>query len=370
MEQVLNSILPFMWAFVVSVFAVPSIVYVAHVKNLLDEPDQRRLHLDSTPRLGGMAIFAGFASALTIFGTLDYTIQRVLASCLLLFFIGLKDDIISMSAFKKFFVQILATGIVIFVGDVRITNFHGFLGIYQLQEGVSYGFSFLVITGITNAVNLIDGLDGLAGTLVFIIAGTFGVYFLLYGGPQFDPYAKVCFCLMGSVAGFLRYNMHKAIIFMGDTGSLVCGFLVAVLSVEFLDMAGQTIESTPSLAVATLIIPVFDTARIFAVRILNGKSPFSPDRNHLHHVLRRAGLSQLAVVGTLASINLTFIIAATLLDYLGDTVLIGAMCGILLVMGIAIEVFLPYKANIPEESAAVAPPLPDARSTKTFASSL
>jgi UDP-N-acetylmuramyl pentapeptide phosphotransferase/UDP-N-acetylglucosamine-1-phosphate transferase len=179
--------------------------------------------------------------------------------------------------------------------------------------------------------------------LVFIIAGTFGLYFLLYGGSHFDPYAKLCFCLMGSVAGFLRYNMHKAIIFMGDTGSLVCGFLVAVMSVEFLDLAGQTIESTPSLAVATLIIPIFDTARVFSIRILNGRSPFSPDKNHIHHVLRRAGLSQLGVVFTLAAINLVFIFAAATLDSLGDTILIGAMGAIILVIGIALEVFLPYK---------------------------
>jgi UDP-N-acetylmuramyl pentapeptide phosphotransferase/UDP-N-acetylglucosamine-1-phosphate transferase len=295
-----------------------------------------------------MAIFAGFASAITIFGTLDFTIQRVLASTLLLFFIGLKDDIISMSAFKKFFVQILATGIVIFVGDVRITNFHGFLGIHELQEGVSYGFTFLVITGITNAVNLIDGLDGLAGTLVFIIAGTFGLYFLLYGGPHFDPYAKLCFCLMGGVAGFLRYNMHKAIIFMGDTGSLVCGFLVAVLAVEFLDLAGQTVESTPSIAVATLIIPVFDTARVFAIRILNGRSPFSPDKNHIHHVMKRAGFGQLGVVFTLAAINIAFIVAAATFDYLGDTVLIGIMGVFIIVVSIGLEFFKPYKHNQPE----------------------
>lgn len=354
MDQLIDSILPFLWAFVVAVFAVPSIVYVAHVKNLLDEPDQRRLHQDRTPRLGGMAIFAGFASALTIFGRLDFTIQRVVAATLLLFFIGLKDDIISMSAFKKFFVQVLATGIVIFVGDVRITNFHGFLGVYELQEGVSYGFTFLVITGITNAINLIDGLDGLAGTLVFIIAGTFGVYFMLYGGDSFDPYAKLCFCLMGGVAGFLRYNMHKAIVFMGDTGSLVCGFLVAVLAVKFLDLAGQTVESTPSLAVATLVIPIFDTARVFAIRILNGRSPFSPDKNHIHHVLKAAGMGQLAIVGTLAAVNILFIVLADYFSYLGDTVLIGAITIIFLIVGVAMEVFKPSEKQPAPSAEAVA----------------
>ena len=349
MDQLIDSILPFLWAFVVAVFAVPSIVYVAHLKNLLDEPDLRRLHQDRTPRLGGMAIFAGFASALTIFGRLDLTIQRVLAATLLLFFIGLKDDIISISAFKKFFVQILATGIVMFVGDVRISNFHGFLGVYELQEGISYGFTFLVITGITNAINLIDGLDGLAGTLVFIISGTFGIYFTLYGGDGFDPYAKLCFCLMGGVAGFLRYNMHRAVVFMGDTGSLVCGFLVAVMAVKFLDLAGSSVVATPALAVATMVIPIFDTARVFAIRILNGRSPFSPDKNHIHHVLKRAGLSQLSIVGTLAGVNIAFILLTSYFAYLGDTVLIIAIAVLFVLAGVACE-FVPQEPKVEEES--------------------
>lgn len=368
MASLIDSILPFLWAFVVAVFAVPSIVYVAHLKNLLDEPDPRRLHQDRTPRLGGMAIFAGFASALTIFGRLDLTTQRVLAATMLLFFIGIKDDIISISAFKKFFVQILATGIVMFVGDVRITNFHGFLGIYELQEGVSYGFTFLVIIGITNAINLIDGLDGLAGSLVFLIAGTFGVFFSLYGGPTFDPYAKLCFCLMGGVAGFLRYNMHRAIVFMGDTGSLVCGFLVAVMSVKFLDLAGQTVQSTPSLAIATLAIPIFDTARIFAIRILNGRSPFSPDSNHVHHVLKRAGFSQLGIVGTLVGVNLTFIGLASYFAYLGDTVLILAIGAVFLLAGIGFEFIRPASNgnNVAPEDLATPAALPQEPLTTTL----
>lgn len=353
MVQEIDAILSFLWAFVIAVFAIPSIVYVAHRKNLLDEPDPRRLHNSLTPRLGGMAIFAGFVSAITIFGDINGTIQRMLASTLMLFFIGLKDDVIAISAFKKFFVQILATGIVMFLGDVRINNFNGFMGLYELPEGISYGFTFLVITGITNAINLIDGLDGLAGTLIVIIATTFGMYFYIYGGETFGPYAKVCFCLVGAVAGFLRYNLRNAIIFMGDTGSLVCGFLVSVLAVKFLEMKSIGAENTPSLAIAILIIPIFDTVRVFAIRILNGRSPFSPDKNHIHHVLKRAGLSQIGVVMTLAGINIVFIAFTHIFRSLGDTVLIGGMAAVFLVAAGVIEYFQPARSADVEEEAPV-----------------
>src|SRR5436190_3713546 len=107
--------LTFIWAFLISVFAIPSIIHVAHIKKILDEPNLRTVHESLTPRLGGLAIFAGFMSALTIFGDLNYGVKELLAGSIIIFFIGLKDDIISVSAFKKFFVQILATGIVMFM---------------------------------------------------------------------------------------------------------------------------------------------------------------------------------------------------------------------------------------------------------------
>ena len=341
MIQEIDAILSFLWAFVVTVFAIPSIVYVAHLKNLLDEPDHRRLHDSLTPRLGGLAIFAGFMSAITIFGDVTSSIQRTLASVLILFFIGLKDDVVSISAFKKFFVQILATGIVMFLGDIRIANFYGFLGLYELPEGISYGFTFLVITGITNAINLIDGLDGLAGIIITIIMGTFGFYFFMYGGPDFAPYAKLCFCLMGAVVGFLRYNIKNAIIFMGDTGSLVCGFLVAITAIKFIDMQGMGLDNTPSLAIGILVIPIFDTMRVFSLRILNGRSPFSPDKNHIHHVLKRAGLSQLAVVITLATINVGVIVLMNLCRPMGDTFLIGILAALFIGCTLLIEFYQP-----------------------------
>lgn len=316
----IDIILSFVWAFVISVFAIPSIIYVAHLKNLLDEPNFRAVHTNLTPRLGGMAIFAGFVSAVTIFGKVTPQIQELLAATLILFFIGLKDDISSVSAFKKFFVQILATGIVMFLGDIKINDFQGFLGINQIDDRFAYAFTFLVIVGLINAFNLIDGLDGLAGTLILICTSAFGFFFLKFGGPKYMPFALVAFCLMGSTLGFLRYNFRKAIIFMGDTGSLVCGMIIAVMAIEFVQM--KVVESAPSIAVAILIIPVFDTARVFTKRILNGKSPFMPDKNHVHHILIRMGFSQVQTVLLLAFLNLATIVAAFLLSDKGDNFLL------------------------------------------------
>lgn len=332
---IIDIVLSFIWAFVIAVFAIPSIIYVAHLKNLLDEPNFRAVHTNLTPRLGGMAIFAGFMSAVTIFGDVTPQIQRLLASTLILFFIGLKDDISSVSAFKKFFVQILATGIVMFLGDIKINDFQGFLGINQIDDRYAYAFTFLVIVGLINAFNLIDGLDGLAGTLILIASCAFGLFFYQFGGSKYAPFTLVAFCLMGGILGFLRYNFHKAIIFMGDTGSLVCGMIVSVMAIEFVQM--KAVESAPSIAVAILIIPVFDTARVFAKRIFNGKSPFMPDKNHVHHILIRNGLSQMQTVLLLAFLNILTILIAFLLAPKGDNFLLTFYVGYFLTFFLVLE---------------------------------
>lgn len=314
-------ILSFSWAFLISVFAIPSIIYVAHLKNLLDSPDGgRRVHEVLTPRLGGLAIFAGFMSALMIFGDLSGGVQHLLAGCIILFFIGLKDDMVDVSAFKKFFVQILATGIVMFMADIRITSFQGIFNIHELPIGISYSFTFLVIIGITNAVNLIDGLDGLAGSLIFIASLFFGYFFYTEAANDFIAYSVVAFCLAGGILGFLRYNFKNAIIFMGDTGSLVCGFILAVLAIQMVEM--RSVESAPSIAISLLYIPVFDTLRVFLARILAGQSPFMPDKNHIHHLLLKTGLTQTQTVFYLTLLSVAIVLFSFFFSQLGNLFLI------------------------------------------------
>lgn len=310
-------ILCFLWSFLITLFAIPSIRSMALKKKLLDEPNNRSMHEISTPRLGGMAIFAGLLSSLTLFGTINEPIQRMLSGAILIFFIGLKDDILPVSPVKKFFVQILSTCIILFIGEIRITSFQNFLGVNVLNDGISYFFTAIVIIGITNSFNLIDGLDGLAGTVIVVVALFFGISF--YTINQ-SPLVCLTICLIGATIGFLRFNFSKADIFMGDSGSLVAGFVIAFLTVNFIEL--KPFQSNIAIAIAILYIPILDTARVFALRILDGKSPFVPDKNHLHHVLTRIGLSSKQVVIALVSLNIFVILLTYIFQHLGDTILI------------------------------------------------
>ncbi|GEO02889.1 undecaprenyl-phosphate alpha-N-acetylglucosaminyl 1-phosphate transferase [Adhaeribacter aerolatus] len=330
-------VLSFCWSFLVALFAVPSIIYVAHLKNILDQPNMRTVHESLTPRLGGLAVFAGFMSALTIFGDLDNGVQQLLAGCIILFFIGLKDDLVTISAFKKFIVQLLASGVVMVIADIRITSFQGIFGIDELPVGVSYAFSFLVIVGITNAINLIDGLDGLAGTMVLIIASTFGWFFYQYGGPLFQNFAFVSVCLLGGIMGFLRYNFHKATIFMGDTGSLVCGFIISILTIQFIEM--RAVPSSPSVALGILFVPLFDTLRVSLIRISKGISPFSPDKNHIHHCILGMGFRQISTVVILALINIFVILFVITFADLGNQYIITGLLVFSVILSLILGVY-------------------------------
>lgn len=323
--------LAFIWSLLVALFAVPTIIRVAYSKKILDIPNYRKVHEDLIPRLGGVAIFTGFMTAVTIFGQMENGVQQLLAGTLVIFFVGVKDDIIDVSVFKKFFVQVLACGIIMFIADIRITSFQGVFNVDELSIGYSYAFTFLVVLCITNSVNLIDGLDGLAGSIVLIASFVFGIYFF----PVLPAYSFVAFSLAGGVLGFLRYNMVGAKIFMGDTGSLVCGFILSVLAIQFIEY--HVMPTAPSMAVAILFIPLFDTIRVFAIRIYNGNSPFSADRKHIHHNLLRRGMSHLKVVITLTLVNVIVVVIAISLADFGDTFLLGVLAGLSLFFSIALE---------------------------------
>jgi len=332
-----------LWALLVAMFAVPSIVYIAHLKNLLDTPNGRTVHKSLTPRLGGVAIFAGFMSALTIFAPLGNGVKELLAGCIILFFVGLKDDMVTISVAKKFVGQLLATGIVMIMADVRLTSFQGVLGVYELPIGVSYAMTFVIIVGVTNAINLIDGLDGLAGTIVLLIASTFGYYFYRYGGASYGNYSFVAVCPLGGILGFLRYNFHHASIFMGDTGSLVCGFIVSILAIQFIEMGAHTGQPfgnmSPAITLGILFVPLFDTLRVFILRMAAGHSPFLPDKNHIHHRILAMGFSQISTVLLLALLNVVVVLLVINFSQLGNMVLIGLLVGISVLLSVFLGVY-------------------------------
>ncbi|MGL1888234.1 MAG: undecaprenyl/decaprenyl-phosphate alpha-N-acetylglucosaminyl 1-phosphate transferase [Reichenbachiella sp.] len=331
----IESLLIFFWAMLISMFSIPTIISVAHSKRILDEPDYRKVHDTDTPRLGGLAIFAGFMTGVAIFGQMTLGIQQLLAGSLIIFFVGVKDDINGVSVFKKFFVQVLAAGIVLFYGDVRITSFQGLFGVYDLDVGISYAFSFLVILCITNAVNLIDGINGLAGTIVIIISVVFGVYFYTNGE---DNYAYVSFALSGGMLGFLRYNLGTAKVFMGDTGALVSGFIISVLAIHFIEI--NAVVSAPSISIAILFIPIFDTIRVIIIRVFNGVSPFMPDRNHIHHYLGDLGMTHTQTVLVLGGLNLTVIFCSIQFAYVGNTTLLMSQGVFGVIFSVVLEVLV------------------------------
>ena len=326
-------------AFLITYFSIPVIIEVAENKKLFDEPEARKVHKVVIPTLGGLGIFAGFIIA-TLMGTppaMANVLQYFVAASLVIFFLGIKDDILILSATKKFIGQVTAAIIIMKFGGIQIVNMYGFLGIHVLPPTAGVLLTLFTIVLITNSFNLIDGVDGLAGSLGVFTSTIFGLYFL-YTGQLL--YAVMGLSLAGSLVAFLIYNFHPAKIFMGDTGSLLIGLLNSIFVIKFILVASEPgsllpLESAPAIGFAILIVPLFDTLRVVSLRILSRRSPFSPDRNHIHHFLLDLGFSPKKIVLTCLSANLLFIALAYYLRFTGTTVvLIGLSAAALLIVSI------------------------------------
>jgi len=324
-----NILLSASLAFLITFFAIPIIIQVAKDKKLFDEPDERKVHKTVIPTLGGLGIFAGFIIA-TLMGVpsgIGSELQYFAAAATVIFFLGLKDDILVLSASKKFIGQLIAAGIVIKFGGVQLSNMHGFLGIYEIPRFASVILTIFTIIVITNSFNLIDGVDGLAGSLGVLTTLVFGTYFFIAGQLT---YAVMAFALSGSIIAFLIYNFSPAKIFMGDTGSLLLGLVNAILVIKFINTAGNPavkfpLDASPAIGFAILMIPLFDTLRVFATRILDRRSPFSPDRTHVHHFLLDIGFTHRMITLTCVAVNIGFITLAYFLRHLGTTTVIGIL---------------------------------------------
>ncbi len=314
-------------AFAISFIAIPTIIRVADEKGLFDIPDARKLHTKPIASLGGVGIFLGFLLSLLLSGALRAEFQYFYAAAVLVFFLGIKDDILVLSAPKKFLGQLLAAAIVIHLGGIQIDSMHGFLGVHQLPEYISYPLSYITIIVVVNAFNLIDGVDGLAGSLGILTTAVFGTYFTMANMPSF---ALLSFALTGALSAFLVYNYHPAKIFMGDSGSLLLGLVNAILVIKFINVADSVngtfpITSSVAIGFSILLVPLLDTLRVFSVRISRGRSPFSPDRNHIHHLLLDRGLNHSQVTLLCLLMNVSFIVLAYIGRSIGSTILLCSM---------------------------------------------
>ena len=319
-------------SFTITFLAIPAIINVAEMKKLFDMPDERKVHHSPITPLGGLGIFAGFVFGclLTLHFNQYADLQYFMAASFVIFFLGLKDDILVISPVKKFIGQVLAAFIIIYYGGIQIRSMHGFLGLYQLPEMFSLLLTYFAVIVVINSFNLIDGVDGLAGSLGLLSTVVFGIYFL---NVDMLPYAVIAFSLAGSLLAFLIFNFQPAKIFMGDTGSLLVGTINSILVIKFINVANTEdvtfpILASPAVGFTILMIPLLDTLRVFGIRILHRRSPFSPDRNHIHHLLLDRGFSHRAITLTLVSINLLMIVLVFLGRSLSCTLLIFSVFGI------------------------------------------
>ncbi len=312
-------------SFIITFFAIPIIIQIAKEKKLFDEPDERKIHKAVIPTLGGLGIFSGFMLAFLLcvpsFNGTD--VQYFVASFFIIFLLGIKDDILIISPTKKFIGQLIAAFIIIKFGGIQINNMYGFMGIYHIPDFAATILSLFTIVVITNSFNLIDGVDGLAGSLGLFCTIIFGCYFYYSGHYTFSI---LSFALAGSLISFLIYNYPPAKIFMGDTGSLLIGIVNSILVIKFINVAQLPdaklhLSSSPAIGFAILAVPLFDTLRVFAIRIFFGRSPFSPDRNHIHHLLLDLNLSHIATTLICLTANIIVLFIAVAFQDLGNNIL-------------------------------------------------
>jgi len=307
-------------SFFVSSTSYPAIINVAKSKNLMDSSGGRSSHSGSVPNLGGIGMFLSIVVTITILGAVLDTkiLLLILGGITVLFFLGLKDDILILSPRKKFIGQLLAALLLIIFTDTRIIGMSGILGVTIMPYWISVVFTLFVYILVINAFNLIDGIDGLAGTLALLAIISFAYVFYKYDDISMVVLAAA---VIGALIPFLFLNFSRRNkMFMGDTGSMILGFIIAVFAVRFINNSELTIESiyhnsSPILVLAFLFFPLLDTLRIFFIRlVIHKKSPFTADRNHLHHRFLSLGFSHRQTTATVVLINSILILITFYID--------------------------------------------------------
>lgn len=330
-------------SFGIAFLVTPIVISILRKANIGDAPGGRKIHKKFTPSMGGIGFIFAFFVALGIWGWQFPLpdIRYLLGAIALMFFVGLRDDMVELKAKHKLMGQFLAVILVVVVGDIRIKDFHGFLGIGEIPLFISYGFSSFVLLALTNAFNLIDGLDGLAATVATLSLSLLGVWFYIQG---LESYAVVSFTLIGGLLAFMVFNWHPAKIFMGDTGSLTLGFALGSLVLAFMEQnaalpSGSFLRFEPSFTagIVLMIYPLYDMARVFTRRIMQGKHPMTADKSHVHHFLMRMGLKHNEVAISLGFLQFALILLVFVLGDFSDNVVLPILSVIVLFLGFRLD---------------------------------
>lgn len=332
---IINLSLSFLLCVFLAGIVIPQILLIAFRKRLFDEPDGRKIHHQPVPRLGGMAfkpvVFLCIALLLGIslalgrpeiaagMGSEARPLAFGFCSIMLLYMVGIADDLIGVRYSAKFAAQILCAMMII-AGGVRLDDLHGLLGIHALPLWAGCPLTVLVTVFIINSVNLIDGIDGLASGLCSMAFLFYGVVFCLLHNYI---YAMLSFATLGVLVPFFCYNVfgnadHGRKIFMGDTGSLTTGMMLTFLGLRLAAcMAGADGMQGPNpmvAAFAPLLVPCLDVVRVYLHRVRSGVNPFLPDRNHIHHKLLALGMGQVAAMVSIVAFSCLLTVCNVLLS--------------------------------------------------------
>lgn len=341
--------LGFAMAFVLTWLIIPSVVSISRLKNLCDKPNGRTSHISATPTFGGVAIFIALVLSTVIFAGayFKFELKYIISGLIIVFFVGIKDDILIIAPLKKLAGQIFAIIMIAVFADIRITNLYGLFGFYQLPYIVSILLTVFVFIVIINGFNLIDGIDGLASGIGILTATVFGIWFWLSGHMACTI---LSFSLVGTLAAFFYFNVFskRNKIFLGDTGSLVLGFVMGILVCRFLQLELLTqglldIDSTPTVVCGILVVPLFDSIRVFVLRVSQGRSPFKADRQHIHHRLLEIGCTHLQATLILIGVNIFFIALSFSFQHLGIIWLMGVIVGLATIMSYMLLIYAKKK---------------------------
>lgn len=340
---IINSVL----VFVISAFCagvlIPQILLISFRKQLFDIPDERKIHQGVVPRLGGIAfkpvVFFSVAFLLGISQLFGYgefldgilSESRTLAfgfcAIMILYLVGIADDLVGVRYRAKFVIQICC-GLMVIGGGLWINDLYGLLYLHEIPDWIGYILSIFAVVFIINAINLIDGIDGLASGLCGVAVLFYGVVFLLM---HEYIYAMLSFATLGVLVPFFYFNVFgnpikQKKIFMGDTGSLTVGMMICILSLRMVHHFPSDlleIQANPFiLAYSPLIIPCFDVVRVYLHRVKNGKNPFLPDKNHIHHKMLAIGMRQRTAMITIVFLSVCFTLCNILLSRYMDVTLL------------------------------------------------
>lgn len=306
----------FTLATLISVLLMPVLIKSAKHLGMLDEPDERKVHKQAIPRCGGLGLSFATIATIALLAPFEEPFSCLLVGGSIIILFGLLDDIVDLNYKWKFFGQFIAVIYVISQGI--FFKYLPFLGLEEAPLWLTYPLTFLFVVGVTNAVNLSDGLDGLAAGIMLMTLAAIAFFSENVGGKDL---ALIALALIGGILGFLRFNSHPAIVFMGDTGSQFIGFMAAFLCIYLVQ--DVYVALNPALPLLLLGLPILDTLMVMSQRIYSGKSPFSPDKRHIHHRLLAHGFTHAEAVSCIYSLQALFLVSAFLLRYQSDNTVIG-----------------------------------------------